>query len=225
VLDWRERAQSFEAIEFWIRRGVAVRDPIGLRTVSAAAVSPGYLDLAGVRMLRGRVFAPVAYRDGDPRTAIISEKLWRSAFGGDEGIVGEYLDFGTSGPEGEFAGGRIGVALLVAGIGIYGTVLHGVRERVREFGVRIALGATGGRVQRMVLRQTAVPLACGVAAGLLAAVQSTRVLAALLFEIDATDAGALAIAAATLLVVGLAAAWQPARMAASVDPVEVLRAD
>lgn len=118
-----------------------------------------------------------------------------------------------------------GIALLLAGVGVYGLVSQSVLERVREFGIRLALGAVPPQILRMVLRQTAWPIAIGAFAGLAIARSATRVLSALLFNTHPTDVPTLATVALVLAGVGLAAAWFPARAAARANPVEALRSD
>src|SRR5690606_5662700 len=87
------------------------------------------------------------------------------------------------------------VALLLATVGVYGVVSQGVSERTREFGLRIAIGATPEQVLRMVLGQTAVPLGVGVAIGIVAATPAVRVLAALLFGVEPSDVWTFAMVA------------------------------
>lgn len=117
------------------------------------------------------------------------------------------------------------VALVLAGVGVYGVVSQAVYERTREFGLRIAVGAMPQQVLRMVLWQTAVPLGLGVAIGIAAAMPAVRVLAAFLFGVDPSDVWTFATVALLLAVSGLIAAWTPARRAGSVSPVEALRAE
>ena len=117
------------------------------------------------------------------------------------------------------------VALVLAAVGVYTAVSQAVTERTREFGLRLAVGATPGQVLRMVLRQTAVALAIGAAIGLILAAPAVRVLTALLFGITATDRSTFAGVALLLTAAGLTAAWTPARRAATINPIEALRAE
>lgn len=117
------------------------------------------------------------------------------------------------------------VALTIAAVGIYGVMAHWVSTRTRELGVRVALGAEAGDVTRLVLKQAAVPLVMGLLIGLLAALALTRQLESLLYEIQPNDPVTIAAAVGILLLVGLAAAYGPARRAARVDPVVALRAE
>jgi ABC-type antimicrobial peptide transport system permease subunit len=100
-----------------------------------------------------------------------------------------------------------------------------VAQRTKEIGVRVALGATAGRVTREVLGQTGRYLLVGLVIGLPIAMATSRMFAALLYEVQPTDAFVYVVVSAILLVVGLAAALIPARRAARVDPLVALRAE
>jgi putative ABC transport system permease protein len=115
-----------------------------------------------------------------------------------------------------------GIAALLATIGVYGVVSYSVTQRTQEIGIRVALGARSGDVLRLVLREGLLLGGLGVAAGLAAAVVSTRVLRSLLFEVTPTDPVTLGAAAGLLLAVAFAAALLPARRATRVDPMVAL---
>ena len=115
------------------------------------------------------------------------------------------------------------LALVLAAVGIYGVMAFVVGQRTREIGIRIALGARPGAVVHLVLRQALVLAACGVVAGIAAATIVTRLLSGLLFEVRATDPLTYAAIAGLLATTAAAAAWRPARRAASVDPMAALR--
>ena len=117
------------------------------------------------------------------------------------------------------------LAVILGTVGQYGVLSYIVAERTREIGVRMALGAQAGRVQRMVVGQGARVLAVGVALGLLAAAASTRALQGLLFGIGALDPLTFVGVAGAMVLVGLLAAWVPARRASRVDPVEAIRGE
>ena len=117
------------------------------------------------------------------------------------------------------------VALVLSGVGLYGVIATGVRERTHEIGVRLALGATPGRIRETVLRQTVIITGAGACAGLLAALATTRLLRALLFGVRPTDPLSLGIACVVLIAVALVAAYVPARRATQVDPVRALRVE
>jgi ABC-type antimicrobial peptide transport system permease subunit len=131
----------------------------------------------------------------------------------------------TTGPRFDalLLGGFAGVGLLLAAIGIYGVIAFLVGQRTREVGVRMALGATPAAVTGMFLRHAAGWTLAGVAAGLAGSLAVTRLVASMLFQVDAHDPWSLAAAPAILLAVALAAAWLPARRAARIDPVRTLR--
>ena len=117
------------------------------------------------------------------------------------------------------------IALLLAVVGIYGTIAYSVAERTREMGVRIVLGAGGGDILGLVVRQGLALAGCGIAIGLGAAVVLTRWLSSLLYQVSATDPAAFAASAALFLAVALAASYVPARRATRVDPAEALRCE
>lgn len=117
------------------------------------------------------------------------------------------------------------LAVILGTIGQYGVLSYIVAERTREIGVRMALGAQAGRVQRMVVGQGVRVLAVGVALGLLTAAASTRALQSLLFGIDALDPLTFIGVAGAMVLVGLTAAWVPARRASRVDPVEAIKGE
>lgn len=125
----------------------------------------------------------------------------------------------------QLLGGFAATALLLAGIGLYGVLSHGVAQRTREVGVRVALGARPAHVLRLVLGQGTVLVGLGLAAGLLGAFASTRYLESLVYGVSTVDLSAFAAAAGLLAFVALAAHWVPIRRALRVDPVVALRED
>jgi len=115
------------------------------------------------------------------------------------------------------------LALILAGIGIYGVLSHAVTESTREIGVRMALGAKKSDVVFMLLKRVLRLLAGGVAVGGCGALAITRVLGKLLFEVKPTDPATFISVAAVLTLVGIIACLVPARRATRVDPVVALR--
>jgi len=119
------------------------------------------------------------------------------------------------------------LALLLAAIGLYGTLSHFVARKTREIGVRMALGAQRNDVLRLVMREASWPLLIGISVGLLAAMAIYRVVtdqfSNLLFGVTATNPVVLSLSVAALLVTAALAAYLPARMAAKVDPMVALR--
>jgi len=121
-------------------------------------------------------------------------------------------------------GSFAGLALLLAALGLYGVMAYSVGQRTGEFGIRLALGADAGALQRLVLSQGAALAGGGILAGLLASLALGRVAASQLYGITATDWPALLSALAVLLLAAVLACWLPARRAAKVDPLVALRA-
>ena len=117
------------------------------------------------------------------------------------------------------------IALVLASTGLYGILAYSVSRRVPEIGVRMALGATRGRITRMVLRQGLALALGGVAVGALASYMLTRLLSTLLFGITATDVPSFLSACAAMLAIAAFASYLPARRAAGLDPVVCLRAE
>ena len=116
-------------------------------------------------------------------------------------------------------------ALLLAAIGIYGTLSYLVSARTREIGIRLALGASPGGIMSNVLRRGLIPAFAGGAIGLGIALLLARTFRALFFEVAPLDAGSFAGGAAILVLVATAAALAPARRASRVDPSVALRAE
>jgi len=123
------------------------------------------------------------------------------------------------------AGGLGALALLLAVIGVYGTVSYNVNRRVREIGIRIALGASSAGVMRVVFRQAMRPVLIGGAIGVLTCVAVSRVLSSMLFGVSPRDPIAFVSGSLFLLVVAFWACWVPARKATRVDPMVTLRCE
>jgi predicted permease len=117
------------------------------------------------------------------------------------------------------------LALILGAIGLYGTLSYVVSQRTREIGIRMALGARAAQVRRMVVTQGGVVVLVGVVIGVAGALGLTRVLESLLFGIAAVDVRTLIVTAALMVVVSLLAAYNPARRASSVDPMQSLRVE
>jgi macrolide transport system ATP-binding/permease protein len=117
------------------------------------------------------------------------------------------------------------LALVIACVGLYGTMAYAVARRTRELGIRMALGAQRGRVIWMVLREVCVLVAIGLAISVPTALGSSRLIESFLFNTKANDPRALALAVAILLCAALVAGYGPARRASRVDPMVALRHD
>jgi putative ABC transport system permease protein len=115
------------------------------------------------------------------------------------------------------------VALAIATVGIYGVVSYSVARRTKEFGLRMVLGAQGGDVLGLVMKQGAGMVAIGIVVGLATAFALTRLMASLLFGVTATDLPTFTGVTVLLFAVALAACYLPARRATRVDPIQILR--
>ncbi|HEV8209597.1 MAG TPA: FtsX-like permease family protein, partial [Vicinamibacterales bacterium] len=118
-----------------------------------------------------------------------------------------------------------GLALLLAGFGLYGVMAYSVVQRSREIGIRMALGASAADVRALVVKQALRLGATGLAIGVAGALAVTRVLDSQLFGVTASDPLTFAAVSAALITVLVLAAYLPARRATRVDPIVALRAD
>ncbi|MDH4067130.1 MAG: FtsX-like permease family protein, partial [Acidobacteriota bacterium] len=117
------------------------------------------------------------------------------------------------------------VGLLLGAIGVYGLLAAAVNEQRREFGVRLALGASPGQVLAAVVRRGIGVTLAGVVIGLAGAVGLTRFMGAVLYGVEPVDPLTFGSMALVLVVVAALASWLPARRAAAMDPAETLRAE
>jgi ABC-type antimicrobial peptide transport system permease subunit len=117
------------------------------------------------------------------------------------------------------------VTLVLAVVGLYGVIAYTVSARLREMGVRLALGAEAGRIGRLVVARSVMLAVGGIVAGLLLAAAGAPAIRSLLYGVGAVDPLTFGLAAALLLAVAVLASAVPAWRAARVDPVEVLRAE
>ncbi|MEX2271649.1 MAG: ABC transporter permease [Vicinamibacterales bacterium] len=117
------------------------------------------------------------------------------------------------------------VALVLAVLGVFGVVSYAVAERTQEIGIRLALGAQRARVVRMIVAQGMASVIAGIVIGLVAAGMATRLIAGLLYGVEATDVPTFAVSTLLLTAVAFVACSAPALKAAVVDPVVALRAE
>ncbi|MGH9428080.1 MAG: FtsX-like permease family protein, partial [Terriglobia bacterium] len=116
-----------------------------------------------------------------------------------------------------------GSSLLLAMVGIYGVIAWTVRQRSREIGVRIALGAQRSAVLALVLRRGLKLAGAGIVLGLIGAISLTQLLRSLLFGVSPADPLTFLAVPVLMVLVALLACWLPAQRAAKVDPMEALR--
>ncbi len=133
-----------------------------------------------------------------------------------DGLLGERLMATISGFFGFLAG-------LLATIGLYAVISYTVVRRTNEIGIRMALGADGRDVMRMIMREAAMLLAVGLAVGTPLALAAGRIAGSMLFGLRPDDPVAFTAAIATLAAVSLVASYVPARRATKVDPMVALR--
>jgi putative ABC transport system permease protein len=181
--------------------GSATRSPMTLvvRTAREGSVLPSMASAVWA-VNRG-----AAVYDGTTMDDVMADEIWRQRLSASVGGI--------------FAG----VALLLAAVGITGIVRYAVTARWREFGVRLALGATRTHVIWLALADAVLPLAFGLGAGLVTLLAATRLIETLLVGVSPRDPVTLTGAALVLIVVALLAAWRPAARAAGVDPAMALR--
>jgi ABC-type antimicrobial peptide transport system permease subunit len=117
------------------------------------------------------------------------------------------------------------VALALAGIGLYGVINFSVAQRAREIGIRVAIGADGANVVRMIVRESLNVVLVGIVIGLAAGVGFARLMMSLLYGVSAADLPTLTAVSALVVGVGTLAAYVPARRAACADPLTSLRAE
>jgi predicted permease len=147
----------------------------------------------------------------------------------DEGTMNEKIDVTQAALLHRFSAWLVGgfavMALVLGGVGLYGVIAYSVSQRTREIGVRMALGAQRRSVYEMIFREAGWLIAVGVVVGLGGSLGAGMMMRTLLFGVRAWDATTLVAVAVVLGVVALMASYVPARRAASVNPVEALRAE
>jgi putative ABC transport system permease protein len=207
---------------------VGITAPTRYRTLQAATASlyvPAVQMLGGASQLVVRTTMPIAQladlvraraRDLDPDVSVMPLRpfsdLLQQPFARPRFYTLLMTGFGATG-------------LLLSAIGLYGVIAATVRQRRREIGIRLALGAEARHMRRLVLVEGVALVTAGVLAGLLASVFATRALRSLLFGVHPLDPVALAGAVAGVMLVAAAALVLPLRATGRVAPADVLRAD
>jgi putative ABC transport system permease protein len=118
-----------------------------------------------------------------------------------------------------------GVALVLSAVGLYGVIAYAVSQRTHELGVRVALGATGDRISRMVIGEGLTLTAIGAVIGIGGSLLAGKLVTTLLFGVSALDPATIGGVIALLGLVAAMASWLPARRAARVDPLTAMRGD
>jgi predicted lysophospholipase L1 biosynthesis ABC-type transport system permease subunit len=117
------------------------------------------------------------------------------------------------------------VALLLAGVGLYGVLDYSVLQRRREIGIRMAIGAQAGSIARLITLPVFFRVLAGGLAGLVLGMVSVRYIESLFYEVKATDVGALAVPSLTILIAAMVAALPAVIRAVRIDPAKMLRAE
>jgi putative ABC transport system permease protein len=117
------------------------------------------------------------------------------------------------------------LALILAAVGVYGVISQSVARRVPEIGIRIALGASPAQMVALILRQGVLLALAGLGVGLAVSLVLTRLIASLLFGVEATDPATFGVVSLLLLLVAVLASYLPARRALKIDPVGALRTE
>jgi putative ABC transport system permease protein len=117
------------------------------------------------------------------------------------------------------------VALLLAAVGLYAVIAHSISQRVKEIGVRMAIGATQTDIRQMILREGMLPVLCGMTFGLAASLVVNNILRSQLVGISPYDPVSMAGAPVALILIAVVACVVPARRALSIDPAVALRHD
>ena len=169
---------------------------------------------------------------GDPRNLTSAVRACVLALDRDQPVTGvqsmdEVLEAGAAQPRFTtwLLGGLAATAFLLSMVGIYGVIAYSVAERTQEMGIRIALGADGRDILRLVLGHGLLLAGTGIAIGLAAAFALTRLMTALLYHVSVTDPLTFIAGPALFAAVALGASYLPARRAMRVDPATALRAE
>jgi putative ABC transport system permease protein len=179
--------------------------PSGRMAITVRPSGPEASAIAAVRGVVRSLDPGIPVYGVRPMTGLLDDSTWRARL--------------SSLLLGLFAG----VALVLAGIGIYGVMAYSVAQRTQEIGIRLALGATPGGVLRLVLRQACLLCGLGIVLGITAGLPVMGYLRAVLFQVSPTDGVVFVLAAVVLAAVGLAAGALPSLRAARTDPMEAIR--
>ncbi|MDB6170654.1 MAG: Duplicated orphan permease [Verrucomicrobia bacterium] len=251
---WRDRDGAPNVVivnEFYARKIFPGENPVGRKLITGIASIPR--EIVGVvgdvrseglaQTPQNEMYYPSMQVDGAFQTVVVRSsrpaaslraELIAAVHAVDPGLpvaeVQPYAELLAQGvADRRFAttllGAFAGLALVLAGMGIYSVIAYGVAQRTQEFGIRLALGAAPGDVVRLVMSEGLKLAALGLALGLLAALALTRLMQAQLFEVSANDPAVIGGVALFLCSVCALACYVPARRATKVDPMTALRAE
>ncbi len=236
----REQQTAFEDVAAYRAEYQNLSHPNGTpRRLRGLAVTAGFFRLLRLGPQVGRDFRAGEDEPGQPLVAVIGHGVWQEESGGDTAVIGcavringepgtviGVMPAGFRFPENEECWTRFRLdARVLTGVGVYGVMAFAVQRRTREFGIRLALGATGREILGLLFQQKALGTCVGVAAGLGLGFALTRPLAPYLLRVSANDPIIYAGVAMVLVAVTVLAIWIPSRRAARVDPMVALRAE
>jgi predicted permease len=208
---------------------VGIAADVKYRALREAPSPSFYLPLAQDAARRGVLHVRTA---GDPRTVLADVRRLLVEVNSDVPVtsIRTLRDQATLNMNDERVAMLIGLslgasALVLAAVGLYGSISYMVGQRTRELGVRIALGATGGDIRRAVLGQSLWISAVGAALGIGIAILLARAIEQRLFGVSPGDPLTLVVSAVLLATAAIVASWAPARRAAKVDPLQALRTE
>jgi hypothetical protein len=197
----------------------------GTRQLYAGFVSGNYFDMLGARVSQGRALADFDVAAGGNAVAVLSDEAWAfEALPLSEVLALQMFPLRIASWIGAVLGA---IAIVLSVSGLYGVLTYTLSARTREIGIRMALGATSGRVLRLVMLQCVRLSAWGVAAGLAVAFAAMKILSSAIQmrNVSVVDAGALAVATGVVAAAAALAAYFPARRATRIIPSQALRAD
>jgi hypothetical protein len=243
ITEWRATSRTLAEIGYASPRPAALTGAGTPVRLYGADVSVSLFRALGVAPLRGRIFADDDAQPGNEHVVVLSHDTWRTRFGASEDIVDRSIDdnavvFNATTMEALLArtvasprlysataAGFAIVAVALAALGLYGVLSYSIGTRTREFGIRIALGASPKTVIKRVMREALGTVSLGVAVGIAGALYLSRFLEAILFGVQPRDPVTLGAVAILFLAVAGLACYIPARRATRVDPVVALRAE
>jgi predicted permease len=240
--------------EAMVRRFWPDRDPIGkhlylgrmtkpTQVVTVVGVAADVSNLSLAAAPQAEIYLPFAQRPwasmnlllrtaGDPRNWSAAGRAAVAAADRDQPVTDiETMEgvLASSTAQQRFSVFLLGVfsvtALVLAAVGLYGTIAYSVAERTQEMGIRIAMGAEARDILRMVLEQGLAIAAAGLAIGALTALALTRLMSGLLFHVSSTDPASFIVSALLFIAIAALASYVPARRATRVAPTDALRHD
>jgi hypothetical protein len=233
----RDNSHAFDGLLAFRTTACRFRDGDATERMIASLVTGGYFEVLGLTPAAGTTIAEEddqTFVSGGPRgpVAVLSHAFWMSRYAGAPAVIGKQIRLNGHGFTVVGVGPRLvgtvtslfgALSLALAALGLYGLLSYGAVRRTREFGIRIAIGATASSIVRLVVSEALGLLAVGTALGLGAAWALGSVVSSMLFGMGPADPLSAALAVVVLAAAALFAAWIPARRASRVEPTRALR--